>query len=176
MKVGKSLISVQHYLDLVNKSVLTLHLRNISFDAKTGEFYDNAQQNVDATFQNLRDQLDQCQQELSVTVSEEGSRLICTLLAIFTDEDVLTSGLYPRRILWPKLQVPFIGNKAGGIVFFDLLDEALASSIFNSRVYEVFEALLGHGYKGRYLDDLPKIQRYREVLGSIVQKDIMAEI
>ena len=175
MKAGKSLTSIQRYLDLASSNVLKLHLCNISRDHKTDELYDNAQQNVGAVFQKLKGQLDLCQQELSVSVSEEDSRLICTLLAIFTDEDVLTSGLYPRRILWPKLQVPFIGNKEGGIVFFDLLDEALASSLFNSRVYEVFDCLLGQGYKGKYLNDLSKIQRYREMLGNFVQQDLMAE-
>ena len=172
MKNDNRLDPINRYLDLLSHSILQLHLCSIEYDTRTGEHYDNTQQNVETTHEQLKEQLSECQQALARSVSEEDSRLICTLLAIYSDEDILTSGLFPRQVFWPKLQATFIGSKDGGIVFYDFLDEALELSVFDNRVYEVFDHLLEQGFKGKYLNDLPKIKRYQQMLGSLMEKEL----
>lgn len=176
MTIDRGFVPVKLYLDSVNESILRLHLFNTECDNKIDKLHDTTQQNVEAEFVFLKEQLTQCKQALSVSVSGEDCQLICTLLAIYTDEDILTSGLYPRRIFWPKLQTTFVGSKVGGIVFYDFLDEVLSSSLFNNMVYVVFEYLLTEGYKGKHVNDLSKIQRYREILGGYIEKNLIADL
>jgi type VI protein secretion system component VasF len=175
MKSDRFFDPIKYYLDLLNHSVLKLHLCSIEYDIRTDRHYDNTQQNVDAIFLALEGQLHLCREALSDSFSEEDCRLICTILAIFSDEDILTSGLYPRQILWPKLQVAFIGNRDGGIAFYDLLDEALELSLFNKGVYEVFDYLLDKGFKGKHVGDLSQIKRYRQRLAVFLEKELVAE-
>lgn len=164
---------IHSYLKQENEGVLLLHLNNAGSHADDGEHYDNTEANVSQLFQELAAALRQCQQDLNNYLSTREAETVAKLLAIYTDEDVLTSGLYPRRVLWPKLQVAYIGNKEGGIIFYELLDEALKLSHINGPVLRVFSFLLSRHYKGKHHSNPLRIKQYRELLASALDEDLI---
>lgn len=161
---------IKTYLQQQNDTVLLLHLNNATHDPISGETHDSGHANVEQNFQNLQKALETCQQQLANLMSAPKAELVSILLAIYTDEDILTSGLYPRQHVWPKLQSAYLGHKEGGIVFFELLDNTLNQPGTTPLILEVFYYCLRQGFKGRYHQDPARLKYYTSTLAAIADK------
>jgi type IV/VI secretion system ImpK/VasF family protein len=122
----------------------------------------------------LRAKLDVLKADLAEELTERESYLVLFPLVVLFDELIqnrfLTGG---QSGSWPSLQTELFKIDNGGEVFFDTLDDLLRKPDTLTFVFEVFYLCLSHGFKGRYADNLAKVNEYKHKLEARIPQPIV---
>jgi type IV/VI secretion system ImpK/VasF family protein len=123
----------------------------------------------------IRSKLDVLRASLLEQLTERETFLVLFPLVVFLDEVVqnrfLSGG---QSASWPALQTELFKIDDGGEVFYNTLDDLLRKPDTLPFVYEVFYLCLSDGFKGRYADNLAKVNEYRNKLQSKIPKPALA--
>jgi type IV/VI secretion system ImpK/VasF family protein len=113
----------------------------------------------------LRSKLDMLKAQLLEQLTERETFLVLFPLVVFLDELVQNRFLQGGAAgSWPALQSELFKIDDGGEVFYNTLDDLLRKPDTLPFVYEVFFLCLSDGFKGRYSDNLAKINEYKHKL------------
>lgn len=160
-----------------NDAILRLYLNNQGYDAgqqeqNTYKTYDNTQENTRETYQQLKHQLHNCQTQLEMKVGKPIAEQMIVVIAIYADETILTSGLYTNGYLWQKLQTAYIGQKDGGNVFFQQINDLLTSPDDETPtiMVELYHYCLTHDFKGRFYNNQQAISYYTKQLATRIEQ------
>lgn len=122
----------------------------------------------------LRSKLDVLKADLAEELTERESFLVLFPLVVLFDELIqnrfLTGG---QSGSWPSLQAELFKIDNGGEVYFDTLDDLLRKPETLTFVFEVFYLCLSHGFKGRYADNLAKINEYKHKLEARIPQPLV---
>ncbi|MEZ0227893.1 MAG: DotU family type IV/VI secretion system protein, partial [Planctomycetota bacterium] len=110
----------------------------------------------------LRGKLDLLKAQLAENLNEREVFLVLFPLVVLFDE------LVQNRFVagggggsWPPLQSELFKIDDGGEVFYNTLDDLLRKPDTLPFVYEVFYLCLSLGFRGRYADNLTKVNEYK---------------
>ncbi len=118
---------------------------------------------------NIRTQLDLLRTQLLVELTERDCYFVLFPIVVLFDE-LVQSQLFDRNLTsWPPLQKELFQIDDAGEVFYDTLDEILRKPQTLPFVYEVYYFCLNHGFKGKYIDNPEKINKYKNLLKNNIQ-------
>lgn len=121
-------------------------------------------------------QQDQARQDAALKREADAEiQQIFAPLTIHIDERVLL--LLPPTLggSWSRLQGDVIQSDDGGAVFYDYLDNLLASARPPQMVLEVYAFCLSEGFFGRYLEAPERIQAYRDEIARRIPVPVVSE-
>lgn len=101
--------------------------------------------------------------------AQRGNARIREALVIYFDERVMGSLPEYLRLSWPLLQTDLTGSKTGGADFFRFIDRAIDDPKTPPLVFEVYYFCLGHGFQGRYSNEIGRLDEYRRKLVAHVE-------
>jgi type IV/VI secretion system ImpK/VasF family protein len=111
----------------------------------------------------LRARLDVLKASLSSSLTERETYLVLFPLVVFCDE--MVKNKYPEQASkWPPLQKELFRIDNGGEAFYETLDDLLRKPETIPFVYEVYYLCISYGFRGRYADNLAKINEYKAKL------------
>ncbi len=122
----------------------------------------------------LRNKLDLLKAQLAEHLTEREVFLVLFPLVVLFDE------LVQNRFVagggggsWPPLQSELFKIDDGGEVFYNTLDDLLRKPDTLPFVYEVFYLCLSLGFRGRYTDNLTKINEYKHKIETKIPQPVV---
>jgi len=122
----------------------------------------------------LRSKLDILKAQLAENLTEREVFLVLFPLVVLFDE------LVQNRFVagggggsWPALQSELFKIDDGGEVFYNTLDDLLRKPDTLPFVYEVFYLCLSLGFRGRYSDNLTKINEYKHKIETKIPQPVI---
>ncbi len=112
----------------------------------------------------IRGKLDVLRAALSARLTERETYLVLFPIVIRFDELVQNRLLGGGSVAWPPLQKELFGIDNGGEQFYETLDDLLRKADTLPFIYEVYYFCLSDGFKGKYIDNLAKIDEYKRKL------------
>jgi type IV/VI secretion system ImpK/VasF family protein len=112
----------------------------------------------------IRSKLDMLKAALSARLTERETYLVLFPVVVRFDELVQNRFLAAAGTAWPPLQKELFEIDNGGEVFYDTLDDLLRKAETLPFVYEVYYFCLSDGFRGKYADNLAKINEYKTKL------------
>ena len=112
----------------------------------------------------LRGKLDMLKAALSEHLTEREAYLVLFPLVVMFDELVQNRFVAGGQGTWPALQTELYKIDDGGEQFYNTLDDILRKADTIPFIYEIFYFCLSNGFKGRYGDNLAKINEYKHRL------------
>lgn len=160
------LSSIQRFMLHCNDAVISLCLNNRSRYQDDESYYDSTSDNTNNTYQQLETQFIQFQSQINMLLDKATAKQIKVIIAIYADENILTSGLYYSGYLWTKLQKADLGKRDGGNVFFEYCDElfAVPNNETPQVIYEVLLYCLENGFKGKHYNNPQALNYYKAQL------------
>jgi type VI protein secretion system component VasF len=108
----------------------------------------------------IRARLDVLKASLSATLNEREVYLVLFPVVVFSDE--MVKNKFPEKAAsWPPLQKELFRIDNGGEVFYETLDDLLRKPDTLPFVYEVYYFAINYGFRGKYADNLAKINEYK---------------
>ncbi len=122
----------------------------------------------------LRSKLDLLKAQLAENLTEREVFLVLFPLVVLFDE------LVQNRFIagggsgsWPPLQSELFKIDDGGEVFYNTLDDLLRKPDTLPFVYEVFYLCLSLGFRGRYADNLTKVNEYKHKIEQKIPQPVL---
>ena len=112
----------------------------------------------------IRTKLNFLQAKLAETLLERDCYLIIFPIVAYFDEYIQANYLNNSHRFWPSLQKELFQIDEGGELFYETLDDILRKPQTLPLIYEVFYFCLNHGFRGKYNDNLVKINEYLKKL------------
>lgn len=117
----------------------------------------------------VRVKLDELRAELAQHLGEREVYQVLLPLVIYYDELVLRRLSPSEQTGWQLLQEELLQLNDGGDVFYDFIDERLASTDTPHLLFEVLYYCLSDGFLGRYADMPAKIAAYKIKLAARIR-------
>jgi type IV/VI secretion system ImpK/VasF family protein len=121
----------------------------------------------------IRAKLDVLKAALAAHLTERETYLVLFPIVVRFDEMVQNRFLTGTQGNWPPLQKELFQIDNGGEVFYDTLDDLLRKADTLPFVYEVYYFCLSDGFKGKYIDNLTKINEYKTKLIDKIPKPVV---
>lgn len=112
----------------------------------------------------IRNKLNFLRAKLNESLTERETYLVLFPIVIYFDEIVQSKVFEGQHALWPPLQKELFQIDNGGEMFYELLDDILRKPETIPFVYEVFYFCLSDGFRGKYTENLLKIEEYKNKL------------
>ncbi len=117
----------------------------------------------------IRIQLDLLRTQLLVELTERDCYFVLFPIVVLFDE-LVQSQLFNKNLTsWPPLQKELFQIDDAGEVFYDTLEEILRKPQTLPFVYEIYYFCLNHGFKGKYIDNPEKINKFKNLLKNNIQ-------
>ncbi|MEM9458694.1 MAG: DotU family type IV/VI secretion system protein [Myxococcota bacterium] len=95
---------------------------------------------------------------------EQGREQAMLALIYYFDERIMTQLPEYLRMAWPLLQIEHTGQRIGGDLFYQDIDDLRRDPSTPSFVFEVYYFCLSNGFIGRYANEPASIERYEQWL------------
>jgi type IV/VI secretion system ImpK/VasF family protein len=112
----------------------------------------------------IRSKLDQLKAALAESLTEREGYLVLFAVVVFLDETVNNRFVKGQGTAWPPLQKELFRVDDGGALFYDTLDDVCRKADTLPFIYETYYYCLSEGFRGKYADNLAKINEYKHKL------------
>jgi len=112
----------------------------------------------------IRSRLDQLKAALAESLTEREGYLVLFAVVVSLDEVVNNRLAQGQGAAWPSLQKELFRIDDGGSVFYDTIDDLYRKPDTLPFIYETFYYCLSEGFRGKYAENLTKVNEYKHKL------------